>query len=623
MINWTQAMIEEIEALNDGTNVAVMNENANKDAAVISTQRDLIAGIISKSYALNKMLPKHVAEAHVSGEIHFHDLDYAIHPMFNCMLIDIKGMFEGGFSMGLADIEDPKSITTATALCAQIIAQVASHIFGGNTIQRIDEILAKYVRRSYDKHLAIGLQWFEGNERKAAVYAEQQTEKETYDAFQALEYEINTLHTSNGQTPFTTLNFGLGTSWEARLIQKAILQVRRDGLGKNKKTAVFPKLVFTIRDGVNFKSGDCNYDIKQLALKCASERMYPDVLNYDKIVEVTGDFKAPMGCRSYLSANGYPSNDGRNNLGVVSLNLPRIALEANGDMEKFWEILDERLEVCKDALMYRISRFDNVQAKVAPILYMHGACGVRLQPNDCVADIFKNGRASVSMGYIGLHETVMALRKTTTHTFDSATKATMTHAIVARLREATDSWKKETGYGFGLYSTPSESLCDRFCRMDRDVFGDVKDVTDKEYYTNSFHLDVFKKVTPFEKIDFEKDYPTKASGGFISYVEFPNMKNNIKGLETVWDYTYDKLPYFGTNTPVDHCGLCDFAGESKATEKGFECPCCGNTDSRSLSVTRRVCGYLGNPGARPYTHGKQKEVIGRVKHIAKLGQLDG
>ncbi|MGL5580952.1 MAG: anaerobic ribonucleoside-triphosphate reductase, partial [Cetobacterium sp.] len=241
MITWEQAMIEEIEALNDGTNVSVMNENANKDAAVISTQRDLIAGIISKAYSLNKMIPTHVSESHQSGEIHFHDLDYAIHPMFNCMLIDIKGMFEGGFSMGLADIEDPKSITTATALCAQIIAQVASHIFGGNTIQRIDEVLAKYVKKSYEKHLRTANMW---NIPNAREYAMTLTEKETYDAFQALEYEINTLHTSNGQTPFTTLNFGLGTSWEARLIQKSILQVRRDGLGKNKKTAVFPKLVF-------------------------------------------------------------------------------------------------------------------------------------------------------------------------------------------------------------------------------------------------------------------------------------------------------------------------------------------------------------------------------------------
>ena len=622
MITWTQAMIEEIEALNNGTNVAVMNENANKDAAVISTQRDLIAGIISKAYALNNMLPKNVARSHEAGEIHFHDLDYAIHPMFNCMLIDVKGMFENGFAMGLAEIEEPKSITTATALCAQIIAQVASHIYGGNTIQRIDEVLAKYVRRSYDKHLSIGLQWFEGDELKAAVYAEHQAEKETYDAFQALEYEINTLHTSNGQTPFTTLNFGLGTSWEARMIQKAILQVRRDGLGKNKKTAVFPKLVFTVKKGVNFHPSDPNYDVKQLALKCASERMYPDVLNYDKIVEVTGDFKAPMGCRSYLSANGYETNDGRNNLGVVSMNLPRIALEAKGDINVFWELLDERLAICKDALMYRISRFDNVQAKVAPILYVHGACGVRLKPDDYVADIFKDGRASVSMGYIGLHETVMALFKDEYHTFDDSRKQDLAHRIVARLREATDSWKKETGYGFGLYSTPSESLCDRFCRIDRKIFGDVTGVTDKEYYTNSFHLDVFKKVTPFEKIDFEMNYPNLASGGFISYVEFPNMKNNIKGLESVWDYTYDKLPYFGTNTPVDYCGACDYAGEAKATEHGFECPCCGNKDPQSLSVTRRVCGYLGNPGARPYAHGKQKEVIGRVKHVNKLGQLD-
>lgn len=619
MISWTQAMVEEIESLNAGTNLAVMNENANKDAAVISTQRDLIAGIMSKAYALNNMLPTNVANAHQAGEIHFHDLDYAIHPMFNCMLIDIKGMFRGGFAMGQAEIEEPKSITTATALCAQIIAQVASHIFGGNTIQRIDEVLAPYVRASYQKHVATGRNWID-NYDKLMDYAMKQTEKETYDAFQALEYEINTLHTSNGQTPFTTLNFGLGTSWEARLIQKAILTVRRAGLGKNKKTAVFPKLVFTIRDGVNLRPTDVNYDVKRLALKCASERMYPDILNYDKLVEVTGDFKAPMGCRSFLSDNGHETNDGRNNLGVVSLNLPRIMIEADGDLMTFYSLLDERLAVCKEALMYRISRFDNVQAKVAPILYMHGACGVRLQPDDYVADIFKNGRATVSLGYIGLHETVMAIKGDDTHTFDSPMKQHCALSILQYIRNETDKWKAETGYGFGLYSTPSESLCDRFCRLDREQFGVIAGVTDKDYYTNSFHLDVFKKVTPFEKINFEMLYPFMASGGFISYVEFPNMKDNIDGLEAIWDYTYTRLPYFGTNTPVDYCGRCDFSGEAKATQHGFECPICYNKDPRSLSVTRRVCGYLGNPGVRPYTYGKQKEVIGRVKHI--LGKLD-
>ncbi|UAK70939.1 anaerobic ribonucleoside-triphosphate reductase [Aeromonas enteropelogenes] len=608
-------MYQAVEAMFQQSNTDVLTENANKDSSIIPTQRDLLAGVVSKEYALQKILPAYIANAHKSGYIHFHDLDYSpFFPMFNCMLIDVKGMLEKGFRMGNAQIETPKSISTATSVTAQIIAQVASHIYGGNTVDRIDEVLAPYVKASYAKHLETGRFWLEDRD-KAAVYATKMTEKETYDAFQALEYEINTLHTANGQTPFTTLGFGLGTSWYSKLIQKAILQVRIDGLGKTKKTAVFPKLVFTIKDGVNMRPGDPNYDVKKLALECASKRMYPDILNYDKVVEVTGNFKAPMGCRSFLGAmKDSDETAGRNNLGVVSLNLPRIALESAGPAE-FFNSLKVHAGVAIDALYLRIKRLDNVKAKVAPILYCEGACGVRLDPEDYVSEIFKNGRASVSLGYIGLHETVNALlRGDERHPFDSPEKRELAMRIVTFLREIVETEKARSGYGFSLYSTPSESLCDRFCKIDTEKFGIVKGVTDKGYYTNSFHLDVFKKVTPFEKIDFERMFPTAASGGFISYVEFPNMKNNLKGLEAVWDWTYDKLPYFGTNTPVDYCGECNFAGEAMATRKGFKCPCCGNTNPKTLSVTRRVCGYLGAPNSRPFNEGKQQEVIGRVKH---------
>lgn len=621
MSQWTNDLIRDIENLYSGKNTEVNNENANKDAVVISTKRDLLAGIVSKAFALNELLPKHVAKAHIDGDIHFHDLDYSpLGSYFNCMVVDIPEMFKG-FTMGSAEIETPKSISTAMNLVAQIVANVASNTYGGTTIQQIDEVMIPYVRASYNKHLST-FQRVTENEKKAAILAEEYTEKEVMDACQSLEYELNTIYSSNGQTPFVTINFGLGTCWEARLVQKGILKTRLGGLGKTKKTAVFPKLVFTVKKGVNFDTFDPNYDVKQLALECASKRMYPDVLNYDKLVDVTGDFKAPMGCRSFLSAIGHENNMGRNNMGVVSVNIPRIAIEADGSMEKFWKLLDERCMIAYDALNVRIDRLRTVKAKEAPILYMHGALGVRLQPEDDVFPLFQNGRASVSMGYIGLHEAANAMFGHEPHTIDSDIKNAFTVEIVKRLRGWTDKWKKETGLGFSLYSTPSESLCDRFCRLDVKKFGEVADVTDKGYYTNSFHLDVFKKVTPFEKIDFEAKYPELASGGFISYVEFPNMKNNVKGLESIWNYTYDKLPYFGTNTPVDYCGECDFAGEAKATAHGFECPHCGNKDPRTLSVVRRVCGYLGNPGARPFCAGKQNEVIGRVKHMNQLGKID-
>ncbi|MBD2779039.1 anaerobic ribonucleoside-triphosphate reductase [Xenorhabdus szentirmaii] len=619
---WHDQLDQEIRGLIEQNHFSLLNENANKDSKVIPTQRDLLAGIVARQYAKQHMLPRDVVMAHEKGEIHYHDLDYApFFPMFNCMLIDLQGMLTHGFKMGNAEIEPPKSISTATAVTAQIIAQVASHIYGGTTINRIDEVLAPFVKASYDKHLAIAKEWEIADQ---AAYAEARTEKECYDAFQSLEYEVNTLHTANGQTPFVTFGFGLGTSKESRLIQISILRNRIAGLGKNHKTAVFPKLVFTIRDGLNHRFGDPHYDIKLLALECASKRMYPDILNYDQVVKVTGSFKTPMGCRSFLGVyeeNGQQLHEGRNNLGVISLNLPRIALEAKGHEAKFWAILEQRLVMAKKALITRISRLEKTKARVAPILYMEGACGVRLKADDNIAGIFKQGRASISLGYIGIHETINALYGNHPHLFDDEQRQQKALSIVKRLREAVDQWKHETGYGFSLYSTPSENLCDRFCRLDTAEFGVVQGVTDKGYYTNSFHLDVEKKVNPYDKLDFEAKYPPLANGGFICYGEYPNLQHNLKALEDVWDYSYSRVPYYGTNTPIDECYQCGFTGEFTCTSKGFTCPQCGNHDPAHVSVIRRVCGYLGSPDARPFNAGKQEEVKRRVKHL-RNGRMD-
>ncbi|MFO4679002.1 anaerobic ribonucleoside-triphosphate reductase [Vibrio cholerae] len=609
-------LTKEIEGLIQESNADLLNENANKDGKVIPTQRDLLAGIVAKHYAKTRILPRDVVQAHESGDIHYHDLDYApFFPMFNCMLIDLKGMLTHGFKMGNAEIDTPKSISTATAVTAQIIAQVASHIYGGTTINRIDEVLAPYVTASYEKHLEIAREW---DIHSPEAFAKARTEKECYDAFQSLEYEVNTLHTANGQTPFVTFGFGLGISWESRLIQQSILKNRIAGLGKNRKTAVFPKLVFAIKNGLNHKAEDPNYDIKQLALECASKRMYPDILNYDKVVEVTGSFKTPMGCRSFLNPyeeNGELIHEGRNNLGVVSLNLPRIALQAKGDINKFYALLDDKLKLARRALDTRINRLENVKARVAPILYMEGACGVRLKANDSIADIFKHGRASISLGYIGVHETIMALFGQQKHVYDDVQLREKAVKIIQHLRNAVEQWKKETGYAFSLYGTPSENLCSRFCRIDAKQFGVVEGVTDKGYYTNSFHLDVQKKVNPYDKIDFEMPYPEISSGGFICYGEFPNMQRNVEALENVWDYSYHRVPYYGTNTPIDECYECGFTGEFDCTSKGFVCPRCGNHEPTKVSVTRRVCGYLGSPDARPFNVGKQEEVKRRVKHL--------
>ncbi|HFI0030127.1 TPA: anaerobic ribonucleoside-triphosphate reductase [Streptococcus suis] len=595
---------------------SVVNENANKDADVFNTQRDLTAGIVGKSIGL-KLLPAHVANAHQKGDIHYHDLDYSPYtPMTNCCLIDFKGMLAQGFKIGNADVESPKSIQTATAQISQIIANVASSQYGGCSADRIDEVLAPYAELNYQKHLKDAKDWVLAD--KQEEYARAKTQKDIYDAMQSLEYEINTLFTSNGQTPFTSLGFGLGTSWFEREIQKAILNIRIKGLGREGRTAIFPKLIFTVKRGLNLEPDSPNYDIKQLAIECATKRMYPDMLSYDKIVELTGSFKVPMGCRSFLQGwkdeNGQDVTSGRMNLGVVTVNLPRIAMESAGDMDKFWEIFAERMAIAKDALVYRVERVKEATPANAPILYQYGAFGKRLAKTDAVNEVFKNRRATISLGYIGLYEVAAVFYGGQWEGNPEAKDFTI--AIIKRMKELTEAWSDQYGYHFSVYSTPSESLTDRFCRLDTEKFGLVENITDKQYYTNSFHYDVRKNPTPFEKLDFEKVYvEAGASGGFIHYCEYPVLQQNPKALEAVWDYAYDRVGYLGTNTPIDHCYACDFEGDFEPTERGFKCPNCGNSDPKSVDVVKRTCGYLGNPQARPMVKGRHKEISARVKHM--------
>lgn len=612
----------QLMGLVDKTDEEAVTENANKDANVFPVMRDLMAGIVSKQFASN-FLSKDVLQAHNSGDLHFHDLDYSpFLPFTNCCLVDLKGMLEQGFRLGNAGIESPKSVGVACAVTSQIIAQVASHQYGGTTIPNIDQTLAPYVQKSYEKNLEVAEKYGISDPQR---YARERTEKETYDGIQACEYEINTLFSSNGQQPFVTFSFGMGRSWQERSVQRAILQVRIKGMGKEGITPVFPKLVFFIEEGLNLKPEDPNYDIKQLALECASKRMYPDIISAKINRQLTGSSVpvSPMGCRSFLSGwkdeNGVEVLDGRNNMGVVSINLPRIAIEAQQDQSRFFEILDERLVLARKALMTRIQRYEGVKANIAPILYTEGAFGVCLKPEDDILQLFRNGRASISLGYIGLHE-VALLMSGGEHPFDNEALQVFLHKVVSHMAQATRRWRAESGWGFSLYSTPSESLCHRFCKLDTVRYGEIPGVTDKGYYTNSFHLDVARKVVPFEKIQFEKGFADFASGGHITYVELPNMRHNMKALERIWDYAIEHVPYFGTNTPVDSCGKCGFMGEALATAEGFTCPDCGNHDSASLSVTRRVCGYLGSPNARPFNAGKQKEVMRRVKHVDTAAQ---
>lgn len=594
---------------------SVVNENANKDSERFNVERDLTAGSVAKTFGL-KILPMKVANAHIKGDIHFHDLDYMPYaPMTNCCLIDFEGMLKNGFEIGNAEVESPKSIQTAVAQVAQIIANVSSSQYGGCSFDRADEVLAPYARMNFEKHKKKAEEW--GIER-SADYALVSTVKDIEDAIQSLEYEINTLYNANGQTPFVTLGFGLGTEILETKIQEAIFKVRMKGLGSSGKTAIFPKLVFTLKRGLNLDQTDPNYHVKQLALECSAKRMYPDILSYDKIKDLTGGgFRVPMGCRSFLQtwedANGNEINSGRMNLGVTTLNLPRIAIMAHGSKANFWKTLDNRMAIIKEACAYRISRVKEATPKNAPILYQAGAFGKKLSETDKVWDLFKNRRATISVGYIGMYEVVSQFYGSEWETNKEAKEFSLD--ILRHMKELTDQWCDEFDVHVSIYSTPSESLTDRFCRMDTEKFGIIKDVTDKEYYTNSFHYDVRKKPTPFEKIDFEKDYPQYCSGGFIHYCEYPKLTTNLKALENVWDYAYDRVGYLGTNTPIDKCYECHYEGDFAPTERGFKCPQCGNTNPKTSDVVKRTCGYLGNPQARPMVKGRHKEISARVKHM--------
>ena len=643
----------------------LIHENANKDANVYATQRDLLAGAVSKAAAFN-MLPPAVANAHMKGDIHFHDADYSpFTAQSNCSLPNFWDMLANGFTLGNAPMASPKSIAIAATQITQIMKDVASSQYGGQTANRADEHLATYAKKDYEKFLEEARETIPDGmpvefarrqvenakknepsklhfgsreplpmdtpfhddvdelEQEREILAKIRTRKSIYDAMQTMEYQINSNRVSNGQTPFVTIGFGLGTDWFAREVQRAILLNRIRGLGKDHHTAIFPKLVFTIRHGVNADPGDPNYDLKQLALECATKRMYPDVVFYENIVKTTGSFKAPMGCRSFLQgwinpATGKDEEDGRMNLGVVSVNVPRIALESHGDKARFWKLFNERMETAHQALQFRIMRCKQATPVNAPTLFRFGAFG-RLGANDNVDALFKNERATVSLGYIGLAEATAVFYGKNwirDHGWDPQGKE-FALSIVKRMNELCKQWSRMEGYHYSVYSTPAESLTDRFNRMDREKFGRVEGVTDHDFYTNSFHYPVWLQPTPMEKLNYEKDFPYYASGGFINYCEYPCLQDNPKALEAVWDYAYNiGIGYLGTNTPIDHCFVCGFQGDFEPTEEGFKCPECGNADPDKCNVTKRTCGYLGNPVQRPMVHGRHEEISHRVKHMS-------
>lgn len=797
-------------------------ENANKDARLFSTFRDLEAGEVSRFYALQQ-LPERVSGAHVSGDIHFHDLDYTVPGgMFNCMLVDLPFILSReDFPIGNTRVNRVRSVETATDLIPQIAAQVSVGQYGGQTYSKLDEVLEPYVMYTYRRELARALEnatrvaaemrvaGVEPLDKSVALLvasgerdrvaagvgqkiwdmsvaeAKKRTESIVYDSMEGVEYALNTVQ-GNGQTPFVTISFGLSTSWAGRVVQKAILKVRINGYGAQSKTPVFPKLVYMLKEGVNMRAGDPNYDVKRLALYCASKRIYPDfqsvdntvrdlgfnptsmgcfagdhtvrarmggdggyatwtgeklwewaasqygaqkqpngvdeyvdvpsgdldvadshtgaeqgarvlrlVKNYSNVwvrvkvvpetesnmserkivLTLTDDHPLPVqgkgrlyagslvpgdcltsasgetlrvtsvtgcahdgpsydlttdtdyfdlngvvshNCRSFLSyyentETGEPVEYGRFNVGVVTLNLPRIAMQTESTSD-FMRLLDARAGIVREALDWRFDQVREATASQSPIHYVTGAAGVAMSPSDKVGDLVEGGYATASMGYIGVYEAVARFYGGDWYGNREAVEFSVN--IVRRLDELARSWKAESGRGYGVYGTPSESLCDRFARLDTRLFGEVEDITSKGYYQNSFHVDVRKNMSPFEKWRVEAQYLPYTTGGAIDYVETETLLKNPDALESIVDAAVAAgVRYFGVNQPVSQCFECDYSGEFAADVRGFYCPECGERDEEKISVVRRVCGYLGSFADRPVVEGKRKEIVARVKHL--------
>lgn len=617
---------DDIIGLLDRSNVAVLDENSNKDAAIVSTQRDLIAGEVSKDIARRKIIPTDILEAHDSGAIHFHDMDYIIQPMFNCCLINLEDMLNNGTVINGKKIDTPKSFQVACTVTTQIIAQVASGQYGGQSINGIDRILAPFVRKSYDKLLAqvieeqVEVYGMEPNMEKAKEIAWKRTRKEVKDGIQTIQYQINTLMTTNGQAPFVTLfmHFDPKSEYakEAALIDEEILKQRIQGVKNDANvyiTPAFPKLIYVL-DEHNIHPDAPYYYLTELAAKCTAKRMYPDYISAKKMREIyDGNVFSPMGCRSFLAPwkdkNGNFKFDGRFNMGVVSLNLPQIGILANGSEEKFFESLAKRLDLAKRALLLRYNLLKDVVSDVSPIHWQHGAIA-RLGKGEKIGKYLENGYATISLGYIGIYE---ATKLITGESNTGKKGSVFALKVIDALHDATESWKKETGLGFGLYGTPAESLTNRFSSLDRARFGIIEDITDKGYYTNSYHVSVREEINVFDKFKFESEFQKRSTGGCISYAEIPNMTNNIEAVLTMIKYIYDNISYAEFNTKSDYCHECGFDGEIILNENNeWECPRCHNKDRDKLTVIRRTCGYLGE---NFWNEGRTKEIKDRVMHI--------
>ena len=607
---------DSILGLLDKSNEDVLNENSNKNGQLASTQRDLMAGEVSKDIARRKLIPAHIVQAHDEGVLHYHDMDYAIQPIHNCMLINLEDMLNNGTVINNKLVESPKSFSTACTVTTQIIAQIASGQYGGNSITI--KHIAPFLRVSYNKY-------FEKYKEKYSLemaheLAEDRMLEELKSGIQTIRYQLSTLHTSNGQSPFSTIYLEIEEGGEfereeALICEEMILQ-RLEGMKNYRGQEIgeeFPKLVYLLDEHNCLEGGKYDY-ITKLAAKCNTKRLVPDYQsakimrrNYD------GETFPPMGCRSHLSnwkdENGNYKWYGRFNQGVVSLNLVQVALTANKDMKKFWEVLDERLDLCREALMVRHNLLLGTPSDISPIHWQHGGIA-RLEKGEKIDPLLKNGYSTLSLGYVGIYEMTQAMLGVS-HTTKEGEEFAL--QVMNHLKDACDSWKKETGLGFGLYGTPGESLTSRFCRIDKQKFGEIENVTDRMYYTNSYHVHVTEEIDAFEKLKFESQFHDISLGGCISYVEVPDMSKNLPAVEQIINYIYHNIQYAEINTKPDVCFKCGYTGEIKLDDDmEWYCPNCGNKDKNEMQVMRRTCGYIGS---NMWGKGRTQEISQRVLHL--------
>ena len=607
---------DSILGLLDRSNEDVLNENSNKNGILASTQRDLVAGEVSKDMARRKLIPAHIVHAHDEGVLHYHDMDYAMQPIHNCMLINLEDMLTNGTVINNKLVESPKSFGTACTIVTQIIAQIASAQYGGNTITI--RHIAPFLRVSYDKYLNKYSQKY--SLEMAKELAEERMMEELKSGIQTIRYQLSTLHTSNGQSPFCTIYLEIeeGHEYEREmaLICEEMIVQRLEGM-KNYKGQVigeeFPKLVYLLDEHNCLEGGKYDY-ITKLAAKCNTKRLVPDYQsakmmrkNYD------GETFPPMGCRSHLSnwkdENGNYKWYGRFNQGVISLNLVQVALTAEKDMNKFWKILDERLELCREALMVRHNLLKGTSSDISPIHWQHGGIS-RLKKGEKIDSLLENGYSTLSLGYVGVYEMTQAMLGVS-HTTPEGEKFAL--EVMNHLNNKCSEWKKETGLGFGLYGTPGESLTSRFCRIDKQKFGEIKNVTDRMYYTNSYHVHVSEEIDAFSKLKFESQFHDISLGGCISYVEVPDMSKNLPAVEQIINYIYHNIQYAEINTKPDVCFKCDYTGEIKLDDNlEWYCPNCGNRDKEEMQVMRRTCGYIGS---NMWGKGRTQEIGERVLHL--------